>query len=442
MAAQKQYEEANTLPKERIDRVISPFVRFMNVQSASGVVLVAATMAAIALANSPLAHAFHSFWHSYAGITIGDFVLKLSLQHWINDLLMAIFFFVIGLEVKRELVSGELSDMRRAALPIFAAIGGMVVPAGVYLLLQSGEPGMRGWGIPMATDIAFVVGVIALLGRRIPKGLRVMLLSLAIADDIGAILVIAIGYTENLDITSLLIGAGFIGLFLSLMKLGVRNVAVYAIVALVVWFFVYKSGIHATIAGVIIGLLTPTSKWISDSYLKHIVDNTLGFLRGEEWKSEEHRYAMLRQMERASRKAISPLQRFEIDLHPWVSYVIMPVFALANAGVAISLGSFADPVAVAVMLGLFIGKPLGIVLLSVIAVKSGLARLPENVSWSMITGGGFLAGIGFTMALFIGGLALEGAMLDAAKIGIIAGSLISAVVGVVILLVSTKRVED
>jgi NhaA family Na+:H+ antiporter len=439
MASKEKHQDANALPRERIDRVIDPIVRFMHIESASGVVLVAATVTAIVLANSGFADSFLGFWKTYAGISIGDFVLKLSIKHWIDDLLMAVFFFVIGLEVKRELVMSELSDMRRAALPLFAAIGGMVFPAATYLLLQSGEPGASGWGIPMATDIAFVVGVIALLGPRIPKGLRVMLLSLAIADDIGAILVIAIGYTDNLDFTSLLYGAAFIGMFIGLMKIGVRNVAIYGIVALAVWYFIYMSGVHATIAGVIIGLLTPTSHWISDSKLGGIVQNTLGIIRGEEWKSEGHRYAMLRQMERASRKAFSPLQRFETDLHPWVSYVIMPVFALANAGVAIHLTSFGDPVAIAVMLGLFIGKPVGIVVMSFAAVKSGIARLPEGVSWPMVIGGGFLAGIGFTMALFIGGLALSGDMLDAAKIGIIAGSVLSAVFGVLILLASTKK---
>ena len=439
MAKHEQYPETKAMPRDKIDRVIDPIVRFMHIESASGIVLVLATAAAIVLANSSLADSFLAFWKTYAGVSIGDFVLKLSVKHWIDDLLMAVFFFVIGLEVKRELVTGELSDFKRASLPIFAAIGGMIVPAGIYLLLQSGEPGLRGWGIPMATDIAFVVGVMALLGPRIPNGLRVMLLSLAIADDIGAILVIAIGYTDNLDIMSLVYGAAFIGLFVGLMKIGVRNTAVYIFVALLVWYFIYVSGIHATIAGVIIGLLTPTSSWISESRLGSIVQNTLGFIRGEEWKSSAHRYAMLRQMERAARKAISPLQRFETDLHPWVSYVIMPVFALANAGVAIHLASFGDPVAVAVMCGLFVGKPVGIVLLSFAAVKSGIARLPENVTWNMVTGGGFLAGIGFTMALFIGGLALSGDMLDAAKIGIIAGSVISAIVGTVILLASTKK---
>ncbi|MCB2203487.1 Na+/H+ antiporter NhaA [bacterium] len=434
--------DEHALPKEKIDKVIDPIIRFMHIESASGVVLVAATVIAIVLANSGFADAFLGLWKTYGGIVIGEFTLKMSLQHWINDLLMAVFFFVIGLEVKREIVSGELSDMRRASLPIFAAIGGMVVPAAVYLFFQAGEPGADGWGIPMATDIAFVVGVIALLGPRIPRGLRVLLLSLAIADDIGAILVIAIGYTENLNLASLLWGAVFIGVFLGMMKLGIKNVAVYTVVALIVWYFVYKSGIHATIAGVIIGLLTPTSKWVSDNRLAGIVQSTLGWIRGEEWESSEQRYHMLRQVERASRKAISPLQRFETDLHPWVSYFIMPVFALANAGVAIQLSSFADPVAVAVALGLLIGKPVGIVLLSFIAVKIGLARLPEGVTWSMVVGGGFLAGIGFTMALFIAGLALEGIMLDAAKIGIIAGSFVSAIIGAVILLMSTKKPEE
>ena len=278
--------------------------------------------------------------------------------------MMAIFFFVIGLEVKREMVMGELRDLKRASLPIAAAIGGMVVPAAIYLFLQSGEQGARGWVIPMATDIAFVVGCLAIVGLRIPNSLRVLLLSLAIADDIGAILVIAIGYTESLDYTALFLGFVFIGLFLGLMKVGVRNTVVYANVALFIWFWFHESGIHATIAGVIIGLLTPTESWINENRLNQIIRNTLHFMHGEGWRTSGERYTMLREMERTTRKTISPLQRFETDLHPWLGFLIMPVFALANAGVPIQLSSFGDPLALAVMLGLLIGKPVGITLFS------------------------------------------------------------------------------
>jgi NhaA family Na+:H+ antiporter len=291
----------------------------------------------------------------------------------------------------------------------------------------------------MATDIAFVVGCLAILGPRIPNSLRVLLLSLAIADDIGAILVIAIGYTESLDWGALLLSFVCIGVFIGLTKVGVRNTAVYAIVALFVWFWFHESGIHATIAGVIIGLLTPTESWISESRLTQIVQRSLGFMHGEGWRTYGERYAMRREKEQAARKTVSPLQRFETDLHPWVGFVIMPVFALANAGVSIQLSSFGDPVALAVMLGLLIGKPAGITLFSWLAVKTGLAKLPEGVGWGAMLGGGCLAGIGFTMALFIGGLALEGALLDAAKIGILSGSLICAILGIVLLIVTLPK---
>jgi NhaA family Na+:H+ antiporter len=356
-----------------------------------------------------------------------------SLQHWINDGLMAIFFFVIGLEVKRELVIGELQDFRQAALPLAAAVGGMLVPAGIYLFFHYGAPGERGWGIAMATDIAFVVGCLTVLGSRIPSSLRIMLLSLAIADDIGAILVIAIGYTESLNLTALVLGMVGIGVVIALMKVGVRNLAVYLFFMVLTWVAFHESGIHATIAGVIFGLLIPTKAWISEGRLGTIVQKTGFFLQGEGWSTPKKRYALLRDMEVAARKSISPLERFETELHPWVGFAIMPIFALANAGVTIELSDFTNPVAIAVMLGLLVGKPLGIVVFSWLAVRLGLARLPEGISWGVIAGGGFLAGIGFTMAIFIASLALEGNLLDAAKVGIIVGSFLSAIMGVIIL---------
>jgi Na+:H+ antiporter, NhaA family len=432
--AQADHSTEDLLPKEPIDSLVDPLKRFLHIEAASGVVLLAATVAALALANLPTAEGFLGIWKTKLTIGLGSFQMDHSLQHWINDGLMAIFFFVIGLEVKRELVMGELQDLRQAILPISAAVGGMVVPAGVYLALQWGEPGARGWGIPMATDIAFVVGCLAVLGQRIPGSLRILLLSLAIADDIGAILVIAIGYTESLNMTALGLGVLGIAALPLMMKVGIRTQFIYYAVMVLTWLAFHESGIHATIAGVIFGLMMPTRSWISVSRLESIVDKTRHFLLGDRWSSGE-RYAMLRQMERATRKSISPLERHETDLHPWVGFLIMPVFALANAGVPVQVADLLNPVALATALGLFVGKPVGIMLFSWLAVKSGIARLPEGVNWGALLGGGFLAGIGFTMALFISSLALGGVILDAAKVGVMAGSALSAVIGVTLLIV-------
>jgi len=427
------------LPREPIHAIIDPIRRFLHIEATSGVLLVAATLAAIIAANSPAGEAFSAFWQTPVGIRFGSLQLELSLQHWINDFLMAIFFYVIGLEVKRELVKGELRDLRRAALTLAAALGGMIAPAAVYLLIQHGAPGGKGWGIPMATDIAFVVGCLAVLGKRIPVSLRIMLLSLAIADDIGAILVIAIGYTVQLDWSALLLSGLAIAVIIACMRLGVHNLGVYLILSMGVWFEFHASGIHATIAGVILGFLTPSQAAISERRLGRIIGTTIQFMQGSDWRSATRRYAALRQMERAARSSISPLRRFETGLHPWVAFVIMPIFALANAGVRIDASAAVDPVAVAVMLGLLIGKPTGIVLFSWLAVKAGLAKLPSDVGWAAVWGGGILAGIGFTMAIFIASLAMEGALLSAAKVGILGGSLASAVLGVIVLMVALPR---
>ena len=434
----KEKNNSVNLPRDPIDAFLEPFQRFLHIEAASGVVLLLSTITALVIANSSLAEGFSSFWKISIGFRIGSFEMFHSLQHWINDLLMAIFFFVIGLEVKRELVLGELRDMKRASLPLFAAIGGMVVPAAIYLILQIGTPGERGWGIVMATDIAFVVGSLAILGSRIPGSLRVLLLSLAIVDDIGAILVIAIGYTASIDFAALFFGVFCIAVFIILLKIGVRNAAIYTVVALLIWFGFHESGIHATIAGVIVGMLVPVRSWVSENRLSGIVQNTLQFLKGDGWTSEKERYKILRQTERAIRKTVSPLERFETDLHPWVGFLIMPIFALANAGVSINTSALTSSVAVAVILGLFIGKPAGIILFSWLGVKLKLAQLPDDINWTTLLGGGFLAGIGFTMAIFIGNLALSGTLLDAAKVGIIIGSVGSAVVGILILLRKTR----
>jgi NhaA family Na+:H+ antiporter len=429
-------DHPDMLPEEPIRRLIRPLNRFLHIESASGVVLLAATAAALVLANSPLGDLFLAFWQKPLGFRLSGFEMVHSLKHWINDFLMAVFFFVIGLEVKRELVVGELREVRRAALPIAAAAGGMIMPAAIYWVLHAGGAGERGWGIPMATDIAFVVGCLAVLGARVPVSLRILLLSLAIADDIGAILVIAVGYTTRLETGALLLGLAGLALIWVLLRLGVRSGAVYLAAGLFVWFAVHESGVHATIAGVILGLMTPARSWIGRNRLQRIIDHTGHFLRGEGWvASSKKRHAALRQMEIAARTSLSPLERLETALHPWVGFIIMPVFALANAGVRVEPAYFFHPVALAVVAGLVIGKPLGIFALSRLAVKAGLASLPQGVGWGVVLGGGFLAGIGFTMAIFISSLALEGDLMSAAKVGVLAGSLLSALIGMGMLVI-------
>jgi NhaA family Na+:H+ antiporter len=352
---------------------------------------------------------------------------------------MAIFFFVIGLEVKREIVLGELRDIRRAALPIAAAIGGMVVPAAIYLSLQAGQLAERGWGIPMATDIAFVVGCMAVLGSRIPHGLRVLILSLAIADDIGAILVIAIGYTSEIYWGTLAWGVVGIAGVSVLARLGVRSFGIYAVLGAGIWFAFHESGIHATIAGVVIGLMTPARAYLSESRFGQILSQATRVLRGGGFESLSDRTGRVRRFQRAARELISPVEYLENLLHPWVAFAIMPIFAFANAGVPFELSDFGDPVALAVGISLVIGKPLGIVAFSALAIRLGLARLPEGVGWGALLGGGFLAGIGFTMALFISELALDGAALNAAKVGVLAGSAVAAIVGVTILIAVLRQ---
>jgi NhaA family Na+:H+ antiporter len=421
------------LPEQPIDRLVGPLARFLHVEAASGIVLLLVTAAALALANSPLAEGFLGIWKTPLGFELGDFQMRHSLKHWINDGLMAVFFFVIGLEVKRELAIGELRDARRAALPIAAALGGMVAPAGIYLALQAGQPAEAGWGIPMATDIAFVVGCMAVLGPRIPRALRVLLLSLAIADDIGAILVIAIGYTETIHWGALAWGAAGIAGVSALTRLGVRSFGVYTALGAGVWFAFHESGIHATIAGVIIGLMTPARSYLSESLFGEMLARAAQVLHGGGLEGLSDRAGRVRRLQRATRELISPLEYLENLLHPWVGFVIMPLFAFANAGVPFALADLGDPVALAVGISLVIGKPLGIVAVSALAVRLGLARLPDGVGWGALAGGGALAGIGFTMALFIAGLALDGPDLNAAKVGILAGSALAAVAGVGIL---------
>lgn len=413
-----------------IEPLLRPVVRFMEIQSAGGIVLLLCTIVALFLANSPWSVEFARFWKTPIGFRVGGFDLQMTLLHWINDGLMTVFFFVIGLEIKREIVLGELSNLRKIALPAAAALGGMVVPAAIYLFFQYGRPGEKGWGIPMATDIAFVVGFLTLLGSRIPFGLKILLLTLAIVDDIGAILVIAIAYTSHTSPVFLVSGAVGFGFVYLLASVGVRSVPMYVIVGAAIWFAFVKSGIHPTVAGVVLGLLTPAKPWFAEQSLIRVAEGVAERLR-EDLGSEEmnHHEEAARLVAHTARESVSPLDRLETAMHPWVAFGIMPLFALANAGVHVELKAITDPIAIAVAFALLIGKPLGIVTFSWAAVKAGVATLPTGVNWRVLFAAGCLAGIGFTMSLFIAGLGLEGEHLRAAKIGTLLGSALSAILG-------------
>lgn len=413
-----------------IHRLTAPIRRFLDVEAASGVLLVACAAVAMALANSPLAEAVAHFWHAPVVVGVGGWVLEKPLEWWVNDGLMTVFFFVVGLEIKREIVVGELRSPRKAALPVIAALGGMVGPALIYLAFNHDPVARRGWGVPMATDIAFVVGVMALFGPRVPLGLKVFLLSLAIADDMGAVLVIAVVYTPDLNLLMLALAAGGFAAIVGMNQLGIRPVSLYVLVGAATWLATYKSGVHPTVAGVLLGLLTPHQPWIGRDTLQLALTDLSGKI-DEGSEHEELQPADVALLRFAAREAVAPLQRLEDRLHPWVGFVIMPVFALANAGVAVNLGGLADPVPVAIAVGLFAGKLAGILGFSALAVLLKVASLPRGVNWRMMTAAAVLGGIGFTMSIFVAGLAFAGhaTLLSEAKAGVLLGSLTSALAG-------------
>lgn len=418
-----------------IRHLTGPFARFFKIEASGGIVLLACTLIALGLANSSWSAAFFRFWESPAGVTIGDFALRLSLRDWINDAAMTIFFFVVGLEIKRELVHGELRKPRNALLPAAAALGGMVVPATIYLLFQHGKPGAAGWAIPMATDIAFVAGFLALLGPRVPIGLKMLLLTLAIVDDIGAILVIAVAFTDEVSLWMLGWAAGGFAVTLLCRWLGVRAIPVYFIIGAGIWLAILLAGVHPTVTGVLLGLMTPSKPWLAERSLLKVLSGTGKQLRADREEDHEtaHHKEAARLLGATAHETIAPLDRLETMLHPWVAFAIVPLFALANAGVPVNLPSLANPVSIAVAAGLALGKPLGIVSFSALAVKLGIARLPDGVTWRVLSGAGCLAGIGFTMSLFIADLSLGETLLDSGKIGVLAGSAVSALTGCALL---------
>ncbi|HIF9545996.1 TPA: Na+/H+ antiporter NhaA [Photobacterium damselae] len=418
------------LPKGYIDWISQPIYRFIHIESAAGIVLFVSTLVAISLANSNLSESFTRFWQISVGVTVGDLVFERSLHKWINDVGMTLFFFLIALELKRELVLGELRNPRLAILSIAAALGGMLVPPLFYFLIQFGESGQHGWGTVMATDTAFVIGC---LGRSIPSSLRIFMLSMAVVDDIGAIFVVAIGYGDNVNWMSILYALlGFI-IVRVMGFLGIRSIVLFSIVGGMIWIAIDMSGIHPTITGVILGLLTPTNKWVSKEHLSIIMDTVVSSSTIEQWSGDKVEGETLRTAAAAAREALSPVERLEMLLHPWVGFVVLPLFALSNAGVSLTAANLTSPITFAIFLGFVFGKPIGIALFSWIAVRLKIAILPENLNWGMIIGGGMLAGIGFTMALFIAELAYDPTQINAAKLGIFLASMVSAFLGIIFL---------
>ena len=425
-----------------VERIVRPFQDFAHKQSSGGILLIAATAVALVWANSPWGESYAALWRTKLTVGVGDASISKDLTHWINDGLMAVFFLVVGLEIKREVLVGELSSVRGAALPIAAAVGGVVMPAAIYLAINAGTEGSAGWGIPMATDIAFALGVLALLGERAPVALKVFLTALAIVDDIVAVLVIAFFYTSEISWGALGVGAMFLVALVAANLIGVGRTLVYALLGVGLWLCFLLSGVHATIAGVLLALTVPAISFINPgAFLEHsryILDRfEKAGENGENVLSNEERQAALHALNHGAYKLEPPLHELEHTLHPWVVFTIMPLFALANAGVQLG-GGIADaltsPVALGIVAGLIVGKQLGITLFAWLAVKSGVSELPEGIRWRHVYGAGWLAGIGFTMSLFISDLAFsDGWLVDAAKLGILVASLIAGVVGWVIL---------
>ena len=404
------------------NRIVRPLERFLHVESASGMVLLAAAVVALVWANSPWSASHEHFWHTPVTFGIGSFTSSQPLQFWINDGLMTVFFFVVGLEIRREIYEGELSDRKRAVLPVVAALGG------------------RGWGVPVATDIAFAVGVLALLGRRVPPALRVLLLALAIIDDIGAIIVIALFYSSGLSFLGLAIALAGVGGIVLFQRLGIRRAALYLLPGAIIWLGILRAGVHPTIAGVVIGLLTPARSWFGkEGFLVaagEAIDDFRQSVNGE-GRGEESLLSPLKRIKEAHREVLPPVVRIQAILHPWVAFGIMPLFALANAGVHLGGIDARSPgfatVMLGVALGLVVGKPLGIVVASFASVKLGICTLPRGVSWIGVAVVGLVAGIGFTMAIFIAGLAFPAeTLLATSKLAILLASALAAVIGLAV----------
>ena len=416
--------------------LLRPFQTFFRLEAAGGILLLVCAALALVWANSPWAEAYRAVFDATVTVGIGAAAISKPLLLWINDGLMAIFFFVVGLEIKREVLVGELAQPKKAALALAGAAGGMVVPALIYAVMNVGGPGSSGWGIPMATDIAFALGVLALLGKRAPLALKVFLTALAIVDDLGAVLVIAFFYTEQIALGALGIAALFLVALMAVNRFGVRRTSVYVVLGLGLWVAFLKSGVHATIAGVLLALTIPANRLIDAPTLAERVRSVLDMFAGHEpgrHKVTTDQQDALHTIEHTLHKADAPLLRMEHALHGWVAFGIMPLFALANAGVTFG-GAMGDvltnPITLGIVLGLVVGKQIGVTAFAWLAVRLGWAALPAGISWRQIHGVSALCGIGFTMSLFIANLAFADALLlDSAKVGILAASVVSGLIG-------------
>lgn len=407
-------------------RALAPLRDFMRTEAAGGALLVLATLAALIWANSPWKAAYASVWHTEFALTLGRYTFEMDLHHWINDGLMTIFFFVVGMEIKREATSGHLASRQQLMLPLVSAVGGMVVPALLYLAIAAGDA-PRGWGVPMATDIALATGLLSIMATRVPTGARVFLLGLAVVDDIGAIIVIALFYSSGVSGWVLVVAILAVLSVILFQRLNVQYVPVYVVAGVIAWFALYQAGVHPTLAGVATGLLTPLTPL-----------NFTGFVRAEESSTGELS---------PTQQSVTVLEWFEHHLAPWSSFVIVPIFALANAGIEISTTSISDAlssrVAWGIVAGLFIGKPLGVLIATKIATRSGIAHMPKGAGGLTLWGIGHAAGIGFTVALFVSELAFEDEVLRAdAKMAILFASVASAVIAVVVLARSPKALPD
>lgn len=417
--------------------VAQPLQQFLHTEVAGGVVLAACAAVALAWANSPWSAAYASLWEAPVSIGFGSVHITEDLRHWVNDLAMALFFFVAGLEIKRELVHGQLRSARDAALPIACAVGGMLVPASIYLAFNAGDPSTAaGWGVPMATDIAFSVGVLALVGRRAPASLKVFMLTLAIVDDIGAVIVIAVVYSDGVRL-GWLAGAGVAAAaVVVLQRLQVRWLVPYVVIAVVMWLAVFESGVHATIAGIVLGLLTPARPFHHPATVRSIAAEQLAAEGLADDLVEERDEAAFLEVAAVAQEGVSPLARLEHRLHPWAAFGVLPLFALANAGVSLTSGGGLDVTSgltLGIGVGLVVGKPLGVLAAALLATRFLGARLPDRVGWVELAGAGMLAGIGFTVSLFVAGLAFDPPSSDRAKLAVLAASCVAGVLGAALL---------